>query len=242
MFPTTRLSVLTGIRSDDAALVAQSLEQLVRAYWRAVYKHLRAKWNKSSEDAEDLTQTFFAVALEKDYLGAYDPARGRFRSYLRLCVDRFAAKDHRHAGREKRGGGTRAVSLDFGGAEDELARQLPTSPDAIDRLFDDEWARTLFALAIEALRAELDASGRAEWFRLFERYELRDDDDKLTYADLGRELGLPVTTITNRLAFARRELRRHALAQLAAVTSSDDELRSEARALFGVDLPDPPPT
>jgi hypothetical protein len=91
-------------------------------------------------------------------------------------------------------------------------------------------------MALDALRAELDTAGRSNWFRLFERYELRDDDGKLTYADLGRETGLPVTTVTNRLAFARRELRRHVLEQLAAVTSSEDELRSEARALLGVEL------
>jgi RNA polymerase sigma factor (sigma-70 family) len=236
MFPTTRLSVLAALRSGDVELRAQSLEQVARTYWRAVYKHLRAKWRKSTEDAEDLTQTFFAVALEKDYLAAYDPSRGRFRAYLRMCVDRFAAKDHRDAGRQKRGGGARAVSLDFGAAEEELTRQLAASDASVEQIFDDEWARALFAMALDALRAELDTAGRSDWFRLFERYELRDDDGKLTYADLGRETGLPVTTVTNRLAFARRELRRHVLEQLAAVTSSEDELRSEARALLGVDL------
>jgi RNA polymerase sigma factor (sigma-70 family) len=234
-FPTTRVSIVDGIQSPDAATRARSLEAIVRIYWRAVYKHLRARWRASPDDAQDLTQAFFTVALEKEYLAAFDPEKGSFRGFLRTCADRFASKSHRDRRREKRGGGARDLSLDFGAAESELAQQLPESPHSIERLFDDEWCRALLAAAIEALRVDFEATGRADWFRLFDRYELRDSDDRVTYADLARELGVPVTTVTNRLAVARREMRRHALDQLAELTSSDEELREETRALFGLD-------
>jgi RNA polymerase sigma factor (sigma-70 family) len=237
VLPTTRPSIVAGIRSGDAAVRARSLDAIVRVYWRAVYKHLRTRWRASPEDAKDLTQAFFSVALEKDYLATFDPEKGSFRGFLRVCADRFAANHQRDGRRQKRGGGARDVSLDFDAAEGELARQLPASPDSIDRLFYDEWCRALLAAAIEALRLDLEATGRGDWFRLFERYELRDADDRVTYADLARELGVPVTTVTNRLAVARRELRRHALEQLAELTASEEELREEARALFGVDAP-----
>jgi RNA polymerase sigma factor (sigma-70 family) len=236
-FPTTRSSLVAGVRSAEPAERARSLEAVVRAYWRAVYKHLRARWRMSRQDAEDLTQSFFAVALEKDYLASYDAGRGRFRTYLRICADRFASKDHRDGRREKRGGGIRPLSLDFGAAEGELSRQLPASPAIVEQLFDDEWRRTLFALAIEALRVELEAAGHGEHYRLFERYDLREEEATLTYADLARELGVPVTTVTNRLARVRRELRRHVIEQLGAITSTEGELREEARALLGIELP-----
>jgi RNA polymerase sigma factor (sigma-70 family) len=237
VFPTTRLSLLAGARSADPDERARSMDAVLRAYWRAVYKHLRARWHRSREDAEDLTQGFFAVALEKEYLAAYDAGRGRFRSYLRMCVDRYASKEHRDGRRDKRGGGARHLSLDFGAAEGELSPRLPVAPDRVERLFDEEWCRTLFALALEALRVELEAAGRGDHYRLFERYELRDEEATVTYADLAGELGVPVTTVTNRLAVVRRELRRHVLEQLRAITSSEDELRDEARAVLGIDLP-----
>lgn len=211
------------------------MDAIVRIYWRAVYKHLRARWRASPDDAQDLTQAFFTVALEKDYLAAFEPEKGSFRGFLRTCADRFASKHHRDRRREKRGGGARDLSLDFEAAERELARQLPESGHSIERVFDDEWCRALLAASIEALRADLEATGRADWFRLFEQYELRDSDERVTYADLAREHGVPVTTVTNRLAVARREMRRHALDQLAELTSSEEELREEARVLFGVD-------
>jgi RNA polymerase sigma factor (sigma-70 family) len=236
-FPTTRLSLVAGVRSADPVERARSLDAVVRGYWRAVYKHLRARWRMSRQDAEDLTQSFFAVALEKDYLASYDTGRGRFRTYLRVCVDRFASKDHRDARRDKRGGGIRPLSLDFDAAEGELSRQLPVSPAIVEQLFDDEWRRTLFALAIEALRMELEAAGHGEHYRLFERYDLRDEEATITYADLAGELGIPVTKVTNRLARVRRELRRHVIEQLGAITSSEGELREEARALLGIELP-----
>lgn len=233
-FPTTNLSLVAGAGSRDPAVRARSLEALLRVYWRPIYKHVRARWNRSPEDAQDLTQAFFTVALEKEYLVRFDPAQGSFRGFLRVCADRFAANDLRASRREKRGAGL-VETLDFAAAERELAGVLPASPDSIDRIFEAEWVRALLTLSLAAFEEACARDGRSDHFRLFARYELREPDEAVTYADLAREHGIPVSTVTNRLHAARRELRRHVLEQLRAITASEEELEAEARIVLGLD-------
>ncbi len=232
-FPTTRWSAVAGARSPDAAERARSWDALVGAYWRPVYKHLRLRWQRSREDAEDLTQAFFERAMSKDFFSDYDPTRARFRTFLRTCLDRVTLNEDKAARRVKRGGGERPLSLDFEGAEDELARTMSERAPGADEVFDREWRRGIFSMAVDALRAECKASGKEPAFAAFERYDLADDAERPTYAELARALGVPATTVTNQLAWARRELRRLALARLEPLTETDDELGHEARALLG---------
>ena len=98
-FPATLQSVVLGARSEDPAERQRSFQALVAAYWKPVYKTIRLGWKRSNEDAKDLTQGFFARAMEKDFFTSYDPARARFRTFLRVC----APKAHRETALEKVG-------------------------------------------------------------------------------------------------------------------------------------------
>lgn len=236
-FPATRWSAVIGARSADPDERTRSLETLVSAYWKPVYKHIRIKWSRSSEDAKDLTQEFFTRAMEKEFFGAYDPAKGRFRTFLRVCLDGFLANESRAARRVKRGGGAFHLSLEFERAEGELATADPPSPESIERTFDSEWVRSLFEVAVGSLRDECGRRGRIVHYRIFERYDLdAPEAGKPTYQDLAGDLGISVTQVTNYLAIARREFRRILLETLRAVTASDDEFRLEARLLLGRDV------
>lgn len=97
---------------------------------------------------------------------------------------------------------------------------------------------------MEALRRRAQEAGKEAALAVFERYDLEGPDAALkpTYAGLAAELGLPVTQVTNHLAWARREFRRLAMEALAAQCGSDDEFRAEARDLFGVDARQGAPT
>ena len=244
-FPATRHSVIAGISSDDQRTRRVAFDALVSAYWRPVYKYVRIKWRRDREDAADLTQEFFALAFEKGSLGRFNPARARFRTFLRVCLDGFVANEHKAAGRIKRGGTVAFVPLDFAAAESELsdtsgrlaANEHGLSPAADDdALFRQEWVRALFADGVAALRESCEAAGKQAHFAVFERYDLEDGvGPRPTYAQLGAELGIPVTQVTNYLAFARRELRRLVLERLRALCAGDDEFRLEARELLGVD-------
>jgi DNA-directed RNA polymerase specialized sigma24 family protein len=238
-FPQTHQSVVLAVRSTDAQERARALETVIAAYWRPVQRHLVARWRESDDNSRDLAQGFFTSALEKGWLARFDPARGRFRTYLLACLDGFVAKERRAARRLKRGGEVAFVPLETT-AEDGEIRELPI-PDGTDLEgeFRREWARTLFALAVEELRARCAKSGKEVAFALFEGYDLDGADtvDRPSYAQLAAEHGLPVTQVTNHLHWARRELRRAVLEKLREITATEEEFRAEARELLGVEAP-----
>lgn len=236
-FPATRYSLLEAVASSEEAARSRAFGLLVETYWKPVYKVLRVKWRASPEEAEDLTQEFFTRALERAFFDRFDPAVGRFRTYLRTCLDRFAANQHRNAHREKRGGGQAALSLDFGLAEGELVEGGLATEASAEDYFQREWLRSFFELAVVALEARCRRAGKDLHFALFERYDLaRDEASRPTYADLAKEHSLPLTQVTNFLAWVRRELRKIVLERLRALTASEAEFRAEARSLFGIEV------
>jgi hypothetical protein len=234
-FPQTRLSVLQRIRSADTEVRQRAFDTLVVAYWKPVYKYLRVRWRVAPEDAEDTTQAFLATAFEKQFFDRFDPAQARFRTFLRVCLDRFVQNQMKAAGRQKRGAGQPPLSLDFENAEGELRRIEPAVPADVDQFFRQELVRALFARAVADVREDYRRRGKEAAFRLFERYDL-EAEEGISYASLAAESGLPVTQITNHLAAIRRAFRSAALDQLRELTTTDDEYRAEARDLFGVDV------
>src|SRR5262249_20803479 len=175
----------------------RAVDAIASAYWMPIYKYLRVRWRADREDASDFTQEFFVRLLEQDLLQAYDPAKGRLRTFLRTCVDRLFLNHSRDAQRLKRGGGATHIALDFDKAEQELAAASTESPED---LFEKEWVRVLFALAVDRLRAHCAAAGKETHFELFERYDLGEADAP-SYAELAREFGLATTHLTNYPAF-----------------------------------------
>jgi DNA-directed RNA polymerase specialized sigma24 family protein len=238
-FPQTRQSVLLAVRSESAEERARALDALVAAYWRPVQRHVVARWRESEEDSRDLAQGFFASALEKGWLARFDPARGRFRTYLLSCLDGYVAKERRARRRLKRGGGSVFVPLESAGEDGETV-ELPVADGTdLEAQFQREWARSLFELAVESLRRRCAGTSREVAFALFERYDIegRDGPDRPSYARLAAEHGLPATQVTNHLHWVRRELRKAVLEKLRETTASEEEFRDEARALLGVEAP-----
>lgn len=225
-FPTTRRSVILALASDDASERERAFGTLVGCYWKPLYKYARVHWRRSPEDAEDLTQSFFARAFEKETLAAYDPAKASFRTFLRLLFDRSLSNEYKAATRIKRGGGT--TTLDFDAAE----REIGPDENALtpEEYFQREWVRSVFALAVDRLQKE----AKPLHFALFEAYDL-DDDHGVSYRDLAVRFDISESNVTNWLAATRRRFRELVLEALREVTASDQEFRSEARALLGVD-------
>jgi len=211
------------------------MDAITSSYWRPVYKYVRLRWRVEREDAEDFTQDFFSRLMEKDFLASYDPARGKLRAFLRTCIDRLFMNQLRDARRQKRGNAAIHVALDFEEAEHELAASAQAASP--EDYFEKEWIRTLFALAVERLRAQCQQARKTTQFAIFERYDLRYEDEgaRPSYAALAEEFHIAATDVTNYLAFARREFRRSVLAQLRDMTGSDEEFQREARSLLGAE-------
>lgn len=226
---------MARVRSDDVETRRVAHADLVEAYWKPVYKYLRLKWHLAPDAAADATQEFFLSVLEKDLVSRYDEARGRFRTYLRVCLDGFAANQRKAERRLKRGGGAQLVSLDFTTAEGELVRIEPSAPAEVDELFYREWVRALFDHAVTDLRAHAESRGRQAMFEVFARYDLADPALRPSYADIATALGLTAATVTNHLAAMRREFRAIVLNRLREITGSEEEWEAEARRLLGGD-------
>jgi len=238
-FPATRRSVIEAARSIDAEERERALEALCAAYWKPVYKYVRWRWNRPAEAAQDLTQGFFAELLERELLDNFDPKKSRLRTYLRICVDSFVMNEDKARHRQKRGGSIPHIALDFAAAEDEFGATVMDpasipSPESLEEFFEKEWVRSLFTLAVEDLRELCEQRERTRTFRLFEAYDL-EGNQKISYEQLSNDYGLPVTDVTNALAWARREFRKIALDRLRELCGSEEEFHREARAAFGWD-------
>lgn len=235
-FPITRLSAIVAASSPDQAERTRAFEALIAGYWMPVYKYIRLKWNKPAEDAQDLTQGFFAEAMEKRFFDRYDPSRAKFRTFLRTCLDGYVANENKAASRIKRGGGATILSLDFDGAESQLMSAAQPAASAIDEYFDQEWARSVLSLALESFRAQMITAGKLVHLRLFEQYVLEDDEQsKPSYKSLAREFNISTSDVTNYLAYSRRQFRGIVLEKLRELTATDEEYRREALALVGVE-------
>jgi len=215
-FPSTQVSLIASASGDPLAM-----ERVIALYWKPVYKFIRFKFRKDNETAKDLTQGFFASAMEREFFQRFDPAKAGFRTYIRLAVERFAANEHEAANRQKRGGGLEFADLDAESASTE-------SPEEI---FLREWRRQLFALAIDDLRVECERGGKRTEWDTFEAYDLA-EGDRPTYAALARRYGVAETSVTNYLAWARRRLRALVTERLRGVTSSERELHEEMRRVW----------
>ena len=233
-FPPTRGSVVAALADTDPDRRRAAFDTLVSVYWRPVYTRLRLKWGAEAADAEDLTQEFFARALEADFFRPYDPNRARFRTFLRSCLDHYAANARRAERRLKRGGGAVVLPLDVAAVERELSALDGESADA-DAWFDREWVRSLFSDAVNALREATEGTAREIRFRVFARHDLQPqhDRERPSYQAIAREMDLSVSQVTNHLAWARRELRRLVLERLAVLCGSDAEVRDEVEGILG---------
>jgi DNA-directed RNA polymerase specialized sigma24 family protein len=233
-FPATHRSVLERIRSPDAELRRVAFGDLAAGYWKPSYHYLRLQWHLSPEEAEDAVQGFFTVAFEKHYVERYDPTHARFRTFLRMCLDRFVQNLRKSEAAGKRGGGVRILSLDFPDAEQEFAGMAASVPADADRFFHDETVRFLFARALASLRESFTHQGRDIVFEVFMRHDVSPSRDA-TYASIAADLGVTVSQVTNYLFAARRRFRELALSHLRAIAATDEEFRQEARELFGIE-------
>jgi RNA polymerase sigma factor (sigma-70 family) len=226
-FPTTSHSIIAALADPVPEERRRAFGTLVETYWRPVYVYIRLRWRAERDDARDLTQEFFTRALERDFFAGYDQSRARFRTFLRVCLDRFLSNERAAATRRKRGGDVELVSLDFETAERELV--AADAGDDADAFFRREWVRALIGRAVGRLRSH-------PHFALFQQYDLHQGPgDRPTYQALAAERGIPVTQITNHLAAVRREFRRIVLDELHLQAGSDAEFRADARELLGVD-------
>jgi RNA polymerase sigma-70 factor (ECF subfamily) len=228
-FATTHWSLIVAARDGETAEARTALAALCQAYWYPIYAYVRRQ-GQTVDRAQDLTQEFFARLLEKDFLGAVEPARGRFRAFLLAACKHFLANERDRERARKRGGGQACLSLDFKDAEDRYSRE-PGHTLTAEKLFERRWALALLQGILNRLREEHDARGKGEVFERLRGF-LVGERQPGGYAGAAVDLGLSegaVKVLVHRLRQRYRELLREEIGRTVDDTEAIDE---EVRALF----------
>jgi DNA-directed RNA polymerase specialized sigma24 family protein len=225
-FTTTHWSVVLAANQAGTPAALQALERLCQTYWYPLYAYVRRQ-GYSPEDAQDLTQGFFERVLEKNYFGQVTRDKGRFRAFLLAALKHFLSDQRDRERAAKRGGGGTLISLDAQSAEDRYQLE-PADAVTPEKLFDRRWAFTVLEQTGARLRAEFAAADKADLYEQLNALEAG-EDGALTYADLGRRLGLSESAIKSAVLRLRRrygELVREEIAQtVASVAEIDEEIR-----------------
>ena len=158
VFVTTHWSVVLTAGRSDTTRARAALEQLCRHYWQPLYAYVR-RVGHPPEEAQDLTQEFFARLLEHNTIARADPARGRFRSFLLASLKNFLAHEWEKARAQKRGGRVQVIPLEFDTAETRCAPELANT-DTPDKIFDRQWALSLLDVVLARLRADYADCGQ----------------------------------------------------------------------------------
>jgi len=206
-----------------------ALEELCRTYWYPLYVFVRRQ-TPTREDAEDLTQAFFARFLEKNYLEGLSSDQGRFRAFLLAALKHFLANEWDRAHRQKRGGGVANLSLDWQDADTRYQID-PADNSSPDKLYDRAWAVTLLERVISRLRDESAAGGRSRLFEALKPF-LMVGKSAIPYANAAAALDMAESAVRVAVHRLRRRYRELLREEISQTLSDPARAEEEMQALF----------
>jgi RNA polymerase sigma factor (sigma-70 family) len=224
-FTTTHWSVVLEAQGESPA-VQEALEKLCRTYWRPIYSFVRRQGARS-EDAEDLTQGFFTLLLERKDLNTVRKEKGRLRSYLLTSLKNFLIDERRRVMAVKRGKGQRIIPLE------EIRESERIDVERSDRLtaeqiYERRWAFTVLEQVMARLREEYRSANNLRFFDQMKKM-LMDEPGRLSQAQVASEFDMTENAVKQ--AFYRfrqryQTLFREEIAHTVAIPSDiEDELR-----------------
>jgi RNA polymerase sigma factor (sigma-70 family) len=229
-FATTHWSVVLEAQGDSPA-AKEALEKLCRTYWRPIYGFVRRQ-GIGPEEAEDLTQGFFALFLERRDLSSVRKEKGRLRSYLLVSVKNFLADERRRAMAIKRGRGERLIPLDELSG-DERVDMEPADSLTAERIYERRWASTVLDNALRRLQDEYAATRNAALFDSLTQL-LPDEPGAPSRADIAAQFGMTENAVTQ--AFHRFRQRYQSLLreEIAHTVATPGDIEDELRHLIAV--------
>lgn len=225
-FEPTRWSLVLRARAVDDSVRREALGSLCRAYWYPLYAFLRRS-GREIEDAQDLTQDFFARLLDGSLLTAADPAKGKFRTLLLTSLQHLDADAWRAMRRQKRGGEVQFVELDTVLAEERWLADasFAASPEMA---FDRAWAMQVMERAGNRLRAEY--RGKPELFEELMPRLTGGGADHL--AEIGQRLEMTEAAVKMALSRLRRSYGDILRAEIMETVGSHSDIQQELRYLL----------
>ena len=233
-FPTTRWSIIQTIQDPEGAgekRAHDALSELCSSYWYPIYARAR-KGGATPQDAEDLTQAFFAKLIERDSLLVADQDKGKLRTFLLTVFDRFVNDNYKRANALKRGGGKTVFSIDQAAAEERLSLE-PVDHLSADKLFERSWASVLLTHVMEKLASEFRSRGQADFFATMLPYLPKGSvGDSLV--SLAPKLEMSESALRVALHRMRKRYRKLLELEIAETVATQSEIASEIDHLLGV--------
>jgi len=228
-FLTTRWSVVLAAGDREAPESGRALADLCESYWYPLYAFARRK-GRGPEEAGDLTQGFFAELLEKDFVRAADPERGRFRAFLLTAFKRYLIDEREKERAQKRGGGRRPLPLDFDDGEKRFSRE-PSHDLTPEREFERRWALLLLERVLDRLGHEMEKAGREEQYAELRPF-LTAAADTPRYAEVAARLRTTEGAVKVSVHRIRRRYRDLLRREIAETVSSPEEVEDEIHHLL----------
>ena len=227
-FQTTLWSVV-DLAKESGEDGSAALGILCETYWKPLYIYARRR-GLQDEDARDAVQSFFLKVLEKDYLEPADKEKGRFRTFLLTCYQRFLSNEYKRENAQKRGGHLNRVHIDW--QTDGIQIHAPsTAGDVAERQFERDWAFALLDRAMKRLTEIEERAGRGELLSrvgqgIFMGAEIID------YADLASELGVTKNSLKVAVHRLRKRLKDAIVDEVRLTVNSEDEIEEELQHLL----------
>ena len=229
-FTTTHWSVVVMAQEPDSPHAAEALERLCRTYWYPLYAFVRRQ-GCTPEDAQDLTQEFFARLLAKNYLAQVERQKGKFRSFLLAALRHFLSDQRDRARAVKRGGGADCLSLDAQTAEERYHLEPVDRMDA-EKTYERRWAMTLLEQALTRLRDENVAAGKAVLFERLRSFVAGETDSSC--AEAAAQLALTESALKSALHRLRQRYRELVREEIAHTVADPAEIDDELSYLIAV--------
>lgn len=228
-FATTRWTLVLAAGARPSLQADEALAELCRCYWYPLYAYVRRRGH-SKEDAEDLTQSFFASFLSKNHLRHLAAEKGRFRAFLLASLKHFLANAHDRSQRLKRGGQATHLSLDWQSADSQfqLAGHADLNPE---KIFDRDWALTLLGAVIRRLQDECARDGRTRHFETLKTF-LTLNSTAISYSEAAQALGMAETAARVAVHRLRKRYRQILRDEIAHTLADPAGLEDELQALF----------
>jgi RNA polymerase sigma-70 factor (ECF subfamily) len=231
LFATTLWSVVLAAGDPSAPTAHEALERLCRIYWYPLYAYVR-RTGRGVEDAEDLTQAFFAHLLTKGFPRGAVPDRGKFRSFLLVSLRHFLADYHRYTHSAKRGGGIALVPLDARKAEERFGLE-PHDSQTPETLYEREWALALLDRARARLRQEFNAARSADLYDRLQVFPLTGKGE-CSFQQAAAKLGMTESALKSAVHRLRARYRELVREEVTHTVGDPSEVREEARHLIAV--------
>jgi RNA polymerase sigma factor (sigma-70 family) len=229
-FTTTHWSVVLEAQGDSPA-AREALEKLCRTYWRPIYSFVRRQ-GIGPEEAEDLTQGFFALLLERKDLNTVRKEKGRLRSYLVASLKNFLADESRHAMAIKRGKGQRLIPLEKLSV-DERIHMEPADPVTAEQIYERRWASAVLEHVLSRLKDEYRAAGHAALFNSLKQL-LPAEPGAPSQADIASQLGMTENAVRQAFHRFRRRYQLLLREEIAHTVATPGDIDDELRHLISV--------